>query len=90
MNKDRPTVTRREFIRRTAAGTAVLASGVGMFPHIARAADPVKIGLVHPVTGFLQNCNSAPQMTTDGENPRKEDYPPYMIGDEKVTPPSFR
>ncbi len=33
--------------QRTLAGT-----GLGL-PHIARAADPVKIGLIHPATGFL-------------------------------------
>jgi branched-chain amino acid transport system substrate-binding protein len=43
---------RRQFVA-AAAGTA-LATGIAGFPHIARAADPVKIGIVHPVTGFLQ------------------------------------
>jgi branched-chain amino acid transport system substrate-binding protein len=47
-------LTRREFAS-TAAGAAVLATGVAGFPAVLRAAaKPVKIGLVHPVTGFLQ------------------------------------
>jgi branched-chain amino acid transport system substrate-binding protein len=37
--------------RRFMAGGAVLAaSGIAM-PHLARAAEPVKIGIIHPVTG---------------------------------------
>ncbi|MCB2099265.1 MAG: ABC transporter substrate-binding protein, partial [Rhodobacterales bacterium] len=36
------------------AGTALATAGVLGFPHVARAAGPVKIGVVHPVTGFLQ------------------------------------
>ena len=47
---------RRQFI--AATGSVVAASSVIGFPHIARAADPVKIGLVHPVTGFLQFSGS--------------------------------
>jgi branched-chain amino acid transport system substrate-binding protein len=53
MAKKTKTLNRREFVS-VAAGTAVLASGVTGFPFVARAADPVKIGVVHPVTGFLQ------------------------------------
>ena len=45
---------RREFLTAAAAGSVLAASGGIGFPHIARAADPVKIGLIHPVTGFLQ------------------------------------
>ncbi len=41
-----------------AAGTAALATGLGGFPFVARAAAPVKMGLVHPVTGFLQFSGS--------------------------------
>ncbi|MEM8946086.1 MAG: penicillin acylase family protein [Planctomycetota bacterium] len=37
--------------------------------------------VVNPAAGFLQNCNSTPLMVTDGDNPRPEDYPQYMIGD---------
>jgi len=37
--------------------------------------------VLNPAAGFLQNCNSSPLITTDGENPQIEDYPPYMIGD---------
>lgn len=35
----------------------------------------------NPAAGFLQNCNSTPLITTDGDNPRLEDFPSYMIGD---------
>ncbi|MEW6736091.1 MAG: penicillin acylase family protein [Acidobacteriota bacterium] len=38
--------------------------------------------LTNPNTGFLQNCNSTPFMTTLTDNPSKTDYPPYMIGGE--------
>lgn len=37
--------------------------------------------VLNPAAGFVQNCNSSPLVTTDGENPRLEDFPPYMIGD---------
>jgi branched-chain amino acid transport system substrate-binding protein len=37
---------RRTFLKQTAAGAAALS-----FPHIARAADPLKIGLIIPKTG---------------------------------------
>ncbi len=46
-------VSRRKFVAGTAAGAAALATSNLGFPHIARAADPVKIGLIHPATGFL-------------------------------------
>jgi len=43
-------ITRRTFVAGAAAAGAVVAG----FPHISRAAtDKVKIGLIHPVTGFL-------------------------------------
>ena len=46
-------VSRRTFVA-GAAGTAV-AAGVTGFPAVLRAeATPVKLGIVHPVTGFLQ------------------------------------
>ena len=38
----------------------------------------------NPAAGFLQNCNSTPLITTDGDNPRIEDFPSYMIGDAKM------
>lgn len=37
--------------------------------------------VTNPGAGFVQNCNSTPLITTDGDNPRLEDFPPYMIGD---------
>lgn len=48
-------ITRRSFVAGAAAGTAALATGITGFPAILRAdAHPLKLGLVHPVTGFLQ------------------------------------
>ena len=41
---------RRRFIAGSAAGGLVATGVIGM-PHIARAANPVKIGIIHPVTG---------------------------------------
>jgi acyl-homoserine-lactone acylase len=35
--------------------------------------------LINPTTGFLQNCNSTPFMTTTEGNPLKADYPSYMV-----------
>ncbi len=46
-------ISRRRFVAAAAAGGATLA-GLGGFPAIVRAQSSVKIGLVHPVTGFLQ------------------------------------
>jgi acyl-homoserine lactone acylase PvdQ len=40
--------------------------------------------VLNPVAGFVQNCNSSPLVTTDGENPRLEDFPPYMLGDAEA------
>ncbi len=48
-------IGRREFVAAAAAGSAALATGVVGFPNVLRAAPKaVNIGLVHPVTGFLQ------------------------------------
>lgn len=44
------TVSRRTFVASVAVGAAVASLG---FPHIAKAAKNVKIGLIHPATGFL-------------------------------------
>ncbi len=44
------TVSRRTFVAGAAAGAAAATFG---FPHIAKAAANVKIGLIHPATGFL-------------------------------------
>jgi len=54
MSKSRLRITRRQFLQTTAAGSAIAASSLAGLPVPARAADTVKIGLVHPVTGFLQ------------------------------------
>jgi penicillin amidase len=37
--------------------------------------------VLNPAAGFIQNCNSTPFAVTDGENPAREKYPTYMIGD---------
>jgi branched-chain amino acid transport system substrate-binding protein len=51
-------LSRRTFVAGAAAGTAV-AAGVAGFPTVLRAQAPViKMGLVHPVTGFLQFSGS--------------------------------
>lgn len=39
---------------------------------------------LNPAAGFLQNCNSTPWMVTDGDNPRPEKFPPYMVGDGDI------
>ena len=49
----KPGVSRRQFVAGTAAGAAALATSSLGFPHIAKAASNVKIGLIHPATGFL-------------------------------------
>jgi acyl-homoserine-lactone acylase len=35
--------------------------------------------LTNPPTGFLQNCNSTPFLTTTNGNPVKTNYPAYMV-----------
>ena len=45
------TTSRRKFISRTSATIALASSGLSI-PMIARAATPVKIGLIHPATGW--------------------------------------
>jgi len=47
-------MSRRRFVKAASAGTALAATGVLGFPHIAKSAGPVKIGVIHPVTSFLQ------------------------------------
>lgn len=37
--------------------------------------------VLNPSSGFLQNCNSSPFITTDGANPRPTDFPPYLVED---------
>lgn len=46
-------LSRRSVLRASAAGAAVFAVGGLGVPLRGRAADPVKVGLIHPVTGFL-------------------------------------
>ena len=46
-------MNRRSFVVGTTAGAATLAAASLGFPHVAFAAGTVKIGLIHPVTGFL-------------------------------------
>jgi len=43
--------SRRRFIRNAGATVALASTGLSI-PHIARAAGPVKIGLIHPATGW--------------------------------------
>ncbi|QDS96793.1 penicillin acylase family protein [Adhaeretor mobilis] len=40
--------------------------------------------VLNPAAGFVQNCNSSPLITTDGDNPAAEDFPSYMIRDVGV------
>lgn len=47
-------LNRRKFLARSAAVGAVAATSSLSFPHIAKAAANIKVGVVHPVTGFLQ------------------------------------
>ena len=58
MSKIVNTKTRREFIKTAAAGTVVVAAGNLSFPYIVKAAKSVKIGVVHPVTGWAQYSGS--------------------------------
>ncbi|HEY6400428.1 MAG TPA: penicillin acylase family protein, partial [Blastocatellia bacterium] len=37
--------------------------------------------LTNPKSGFLQNCNSTPFLTTTEDNPAEANYPKYMIGE---------
>src|SRR5262245_18902872 len=38
--------------------------------------------LTNPQSGFLQNCNSTPFLTTTEGNPLEADYPKYMVGQD--------
>ena len=42
--------------------------------------------ITNPASGFVQNCNSSPFVTTAGENPDPAAFPKYMIGPEGDTP----
>ena len=72
MTKKRHNLTRRDFVRTTAAGAVVAGTGIAGFPYVSRAASPVKIGIVHPVTGFLQfsgtQCRFGAQMAVEEVN----------------------
>ena len=37
--------------------------------------------VLNPPTGYVQNCNSSPFVTTDEGNPSKDDFPSYMFDD---------
>jgi branched-chain amino acid transport system substrate-binding protein len=49
--------SRRTFIKTAAAGSVITAAGLSM-PLVARAATSVKVGIVHPVTGWAQYSGS--------------------------------
>ncbi len=70
MAKDITTTTRRTFIR-NAAGGAVAVGALGL-PMVARAAAAVKVGIVHPVTGWAQysgsQCRAGAMMAVDEIN----------------------
>lgn len=38
--------------------------------------------MLNPATGFIQNCNSTPFMTSDDNNPFRQDFPEYMVGEK--------
>jgi acyl-homoserine lactone acylase PvdQ len=35
--------------------------------------------VLNPPSGFIQNCNSSPFVTTTGDNPEPRSFPPYMV-----------
>ena len=37
--------------------------------------------ILNPVSGYVQNCNSTPFLTTDEGNPSIGDFPAYMVED---------
>jgi acyl-homoserine-lactone acylase len=40
--------------------------------------------VLNPAAGFVQNCNSSPWITTDGDNPHPKDFPAYMVGENSI------
>lgn len=40
--------------------------------------------VLNPDCGYVQSCNSAPYTTCDSNNPKKEDFPAYMLMDADV------
>jgi acyl-homoserine lactone acylase PvdQ len=39
---------------------------------------------VNPPSGYVQNCNQSPFVTTDDGNPIPQNFPNYMVGDRNV------
>jgi len=39
---------------------------------------------LNPSAGFVQNCNTSPFRVTDGDNPRRERFPAYLMADADV------
>jgi acyl-homoserine-lactone acylase len=46
--------------------------------------------LTNPKSGFLQNCNSTPFLTTTDDNPLEADYPKYMVSEREDDNPRAR
>lgn len=40
--------------------------------------------VLNPASGYVQNCNCSPFVTTDSGNPNLEDFPKYMVRDWNV------
>ncbi len=40
--------------------------------------------VLNPECGYVQSCNSSPFTTTESENPRRDNFPTYMIEDADV------
>jgi len=40
--------------------------------------------LLNPATGYIQNCNTSPFVTTDSGNPFQEEFPAYMVQEADV------
>ena len=38
--------------------------------------------VLNPASGYVQNCNSSPFVTTDDDNPSRDDFPSYMFDDQ--------
>jgi penicillin amidase len=37
--------------------------------------------VLNPESGYVQNCNCSPYLTTDSGNPQRDDFPKYMVRD---------
>jgi len=68
------TMSRREFVAGVAAGSAVLTAGLLGVPGALRAASAIKVGVLHPVTGFLAysgtQCREGALMALEEVNAR--------------------